>query len=119
MVDMRFAKVLRFAGTRSDVGIDLYNLFNNNAGTAFNRNFGADGATWLRPTAMPTPASSFQRDSQLLERSRVSGFVGPDHRRNKPIAPVGPYGPTISELFNPPSGNFSKTTEYRWKVFWR
>src|SRR5207237_834370 len=27
-VDMRFAKVLKFRGTRADVGLDLYNLFN-------------------------------------------------------------------------------------------
>jgi hypothetical protein len=51
-VDMRFAKVLRFWGTRTDVGIDLYNLFNANTGTTFNGAFGADGATWLRPTAI-------------------------------------------------------------------
>jgi hypothetical protein len=51
-MDMRFAKVLRFAGTRTDVGIDLYNVFNANTGTAFNGAFGTDGATWLRPTAI-------------------------------------------------------------------
>jgi hypothetical protein len=51
-VDMRFAKVLRFGGTRTDVGIDLYNLFNANTGTTFNGNFGNDGSTWLRPTAI-------------------------------------------------------------------
>ena len=49
---MRFAKVFRFGGTRADVGIDLYNLFNTNTGTTFNGNFGNDGATWLRPTAI-------------------------------------------------------------------
>ena len=51
-LDMRFAKVLRFAGTKADVGIDLYNVFNGNTGTTFNTAFGADGATWLRPTAI-------------------------------------------------------------------
>jgi hypothetical protein len=51
-VDMRFAKVFRVAGTRADVGIDLYNLFNGNTGTTFNNTFGVDGATWLRPTAI-------------------------------------------------------------------
>jgi carboxypeptidase family protein len=49
-VDMRFAKVLRFGRTRSDVGIDLYNLFNTNTATTYNQVFGVDGATWLRPT---------------------------------------------------------------------
>jgi hypothetical protein len=51
-VDMRFAKVFRYAGTRTDVGIDLYNLFNANTGTTYNGAFGTDGATWLRPTAI-------------------------------------------------------------------
>ena len=31
-VDMRFAKILRFGRTRTNVGIDLYNLFNANTG---------------------------------------------------------------------------------------
>jgi len=51
-LDMRFAKVLRFGRTKTDVGIDLYNLFNSNAGTAFNSTFGLDGTTWNRPTAI-------------------------------------------------------------------
>jgi hypothetical protein len=32
--------------------IDLYTLFNANTGTTFNGNFGNDGSTWLRPTAI-------------------------------------------------------------------
>ena len=36
-VDMRFGKILRFGRTRTNVGIDLYNLFNGNIGTAFNQ----------------------------------------------------------------------------------
>ena len=54
-VDMRFGKILRFGGTRTNIGIDLYNMFNSNAGTAFNQGFGADGATWMRPTAVLNP----------------------------------------------------------------
>ena len=34
VVDMRFAKVLRFGRTRLNVGMDLYNLLNANAPTA-------------------------------------------------------------------------------------
>ena len=55
MVDMRFAKILPFGATRTNVGIDLYNLFNANTGTMYNTAFGTDGATWLRPTAILNP----------------------------------------------------------------
>jgi hypothetical protein len=54
-VDMRFGKILRFGGTRTNIGIDLYNMFNSNVGTAFNQGFGTDGATWMRPTAVLNP----------------------------------------------------------------
>ena len=46
--------MLRFGGTRTNVGLDLYNLFNANTGTAFNQGFG-DGALWLRPTTIMNP----------------------------------------------------------------
>jgi hypothetical protein len=51
-VDMRFSKILKFGRTRSNVGIDLYNLFNANTGTVFNQAYGADGSAWLRETAI-------------------------------------------------------------------
>ena len=54
-VDMRVAKVVRFGRFRANVGFDLYNLFNANTGTAFNQNFGTNGATWLRPNAILNP----------------------------------------------------------------
>jgi len=54
-VDMRFTKILRFGRTRTNVGVDLYNLFNANTGTTFNQNFGTDGATYLRPNAILNP----------------------------------------------------------------
>ena len=56
-VDMRFAKIVRFGGTRADIGVDLYNLFNTNDGTAFQQNFDyqSNGAAWLRPTSIVPP----------------------------------------------------------------
>jgi hypothetical protein len=56
-VDMRFTKVIRIGRTRSNVGVDLYNMFNANTGTTFNQVFGTAGganlgAAWLRPTAI-------------------------------------------------------------------
>jgi hypothetical protein len=53
--DVRFAKILRFRGTRTDVGIDLYNIINANTQAGYNQTFGNDGATWLRPTAIMSP----------------------------------------------------------------
>ena len=54
-VDMRFAKILRFGRTRSDIAIDLYNLFNANTATAYNQTFSGDGSTYLRPTQIVDP----------------------------------------------------------------
>ena len=34
-IDMRFAKVLRFGRTRTDVGVDLWNLLNTNYATTY------------------------------------------------------------------------------------
>jgi hypothetical protein len=57
LVDMRFAKILRFAGRRTDVGIDLYNLFNSNVTTAYQQTYEyqTNGAAWLTPTAIAAP----------------------------------------------------------------
>lgn len=49
LVDLRLAKVLRLGGTRTNVGLDLYNLFNANTVTRVNESFGTDGALWLEP----------------------------------------------------------------------
>ena len=54
-VDMRVAKIVRLGRIKANVGFDLYNLFNANMGTSFNQNFGANGATWLRPNAILNP----------------------------------------------------------------
>jgi hypothetical protein len=54
-VDMRVAKIVRLGRFKANVGFDLYNLFNANAGTAFNQNFGTNGAAWLRPNAILNP----------------------------------------------------------------
>jgi hypothetical protein len=54
-VDMRFAKILRFGTTRTNVGVDLFNLFNANTGTGYNQTFGTNGSTWLRPTTILNP----------------------------------------------------------------
>ncbi|MEP7305822.1 MAG: TonB-dependent receptor [Acidobacteriota bacterium] len=57
LVDMRFAKIIKFAGRRMDVGIDLYNLFNSNVTTSYQQTYEqrTDGAAWLTPTAIASP----------------------------------------------------------------
>ncbi|HZM94978.1 MAG TPA: hypothetical protein VFB92_16225 [Vicinamibacterales bacterium] len=36
-LDLRVGKILRFGGTRTNLAIDIYNLFNSNTGTAYNQ----------------------------------------------------------------------------------
>jgi hypothetical protein len=57
LMDLRFAKILRFGGRRADVGMDLYNLFNSNVTTAYQQTyeFRTNGAAWLQPTAIASP----------------------------------------------------------------
>ena len=57
LVDMRFAKIVRFAGKRTDIGVDLYNVFNSNVTTAYQQTYQyvTSGAEWLRPTAIVAP----------------------------------------------------------------
>ena len=58
-VDMRFAKVFRFGRTRTDIGVDLWNLFNTNYATAYgdlhDRGRQPLGGTWGNPTAIYPP----------------------------------------------------------------
>jgi hypothetical protein len=50
-IDFRVAKILRYGRTRTQVGIDIYNLTNTDVITGFNQGFVA-GGSWLRPTAI-------------------------------------------------------------------
>jgi hypothetical protein len=59
-VDMRFAKVFRFGRTRTDVGVDLWNLFNTNYATTYQGTYTSvagqpQGGTWSNPTAIYAP----------------------------------------------------------------
>jgi len=51
-LDLRVGKNLRFGHTRTNVAIDIYNLFNSNTGTAYNQTYDpvTNGSTWLAPT---------------------------------------------------------------------
>jgi hypothetical protein len=56
-VDVRFGKILKFGRTRTNIAIDLYNLFNANTGTVFNQTYDpvTNGATWLAPSTVLNP----------------------------------------------------------------
>jgi hypothetical protein len=55
-IDMRFAKVIRFRRTRSDLGFDVYNLLNTNYATGYNTTYAYSGTnTWGAPTSIYAP----------------------------------------------------------------
>jgi hypothetical protein len=54
-VDMRVGKILRFGRTRTLVGVDIYNLFNSNAGLTYQQAFVGTGPTWYNPTTLLMP----------------------------------------------------------------
>jgi hypothetical protein len=49
-LDLRFAKILRFGGSRATVGVDLYNALNSNDVLSQSESF----ATWQRPQSILT-----------------------------------------------------------------
>jgi hypothetical protein len=49
--DLRVAKILRFGRTRTNVGVDIYNLFNASAVLTYNQAFNP-GGRWLVPTTV-------------------------------------------------------------------
>jgi hypothetical protein len=54
-VDMRFAKVMRFGRTRTDIGVDLYNLLNTNYTNTFNTTYSYLTDNTPRPAGWSTP----------------------------------------------------------------
>jgi hypothetical protein len=57
-IDMRFAKILRFGRTRTDIGVDLYNLLNTNYALGYENNYSytqPNGGTWQNPNSILPP----------------------------------------------------------------
>jgi hypothetical protein len=52
-LDLRLAKLLRFNGTRTMIGVDLYNALNDDAILTYNNAF-VPGGTWLQPLTVVT-----------------------------------------------------------------
>jgi hypothetical protein len=53
-VDLRVAKIFRFGATRTHIGIDIFNILNQDAILTYNQTF-APGGSWLAPTSVLTP----------------------------------------------------------------
>ena len=62
-IDVRVAKIFRIAQTRTQVGVDVYNLMNTDAVTGFNQGYSPTGA-WLTPTSI-APARYARINVQL------------------------------------------------------
>ena len=61
-IDVRFAKILRFGRTRTNVGLDVYNIFNWNPVLTYNQTF---GTTFLRPQSIL--AARFMKVSATID----------------------------------------------------
>ena len=51
-LDFRVAKILRFGRTRTQVGLDIYNVTNTDVVTSYNQAFSPTSTTWLTPTGI-------------------------------------------------------------------
>jgi hypothetical protein len=52
--DLRISKILRFGRTRTNVGVDIFNVLNSAAVLTYNQTF-VPGVSWLAPTSVLTP----------------------------------------------------------------
>jgi hypothetical protein len=60
-LDVRFAKVLTFGRTRTNIGVDLFNALNTNVATSYNQTY---GPAWLTPTGV-LPARFIKVSAQI------------------------------------------------------
>jgi hypothetical protein len=51
-IDLRIAKLFRYGRTRTQIGVDIYNLTNTDVVTGFNQSFSPTSTAWLTPTAI-------------------------------------------------------------------
>ena len=54
-IDLRFAKILRFGRTRTNVGFDVYNITNSAPVLTYNQTFSPTSTTWLTPNSVLQP----------------------------------------------------------------
>jgi len=51
-LDLRFAKVLRFNGTRTRISLDMYNALNAAPTLTYNQTYSPTTTSWLTPTSV-------------------------------------------------------------------
>ena len=51
-IDLRIAKIIRYGRTRTQIGLDVYNLTNTDVVTGFNQTFVPTSKSWLTPTSI-------------------------------------------------------------------
>ena len=51
-IDLRVAKIFRYGRTRTQLGVDVYNLTNTDVVTSYNQSFSPTTTTWLTPTGI-------------------------------------------------------------------
>jgi hypothetical protein len=57
-IDLRLAKIVRIRKIRADVGVDLYNLLNDNYANTYDATYSftqPNGGSWLNPTSILAP----------------------------------------------------------------
>ena len=71
-IDLRIAKILRYGATRTQIGVDIFNLTNNDTVTNYNYGF-VQGGAWLTPTTI-VPAR-YARISAQVDEDTLAGLV--------------------------------------------
>src|SRR5204862_458663 len=72
-IDVRFAKILRYGRTRTNVGVDIYNITNSSPVLTYNQNFSpaaGGGYTWLTPTSALCDPGVIMRRLAVIDCSR-------------------------------------------------
>jgi hypothetical protein len=54
-IDLRVAKILRFGRTRTNVGVDIYNIGNVNPVLTYNQAYNPATTAWLTPNSVLQP----------------------------------------------------------------
>ena len=112
-LDMRFAKTLRFGGKKTDVGVDLYNLFNGNTATALRPGLRHRRLNLAAPDGRPEPpVRPVQRHLRfLIEGIRDQGSGIPNRRSLIPRSPANPYPSGIQARYQS-NGHFTPFPTY-------